>query len=118
MLRRRRLALPLLAVLAAALAASLVEGTPARLPGVALGSAVLLHLERAVTVFAISVAVLSVLVQAARGHLPTQLTTAGLAYEPGATAEAVADLQGQVDEIRRDVDSIGDWTLEDDDGPR
>lgn len=116
--RRRRLAISLIAVLVAALAASLVDGTPARLPGVALGSAVLVHLERAVAVLAISVAVLSVLAQAARGHLPTQLTTAGLAYESDMTADAVADLQEQVGHLRRDVDSLGDVTLVPGDDPR
>jgi hypothetical protein len=117
MLRRRSLALSLIAILTAALAASLLEGTPARLPGVALGSALLVHLERTVAVLAISVAVLSVLAQAARGHLPTQLTTAGLVYEAGATAAAVAQLQDQVGRLRRDVESLGDMTLEPDDGP-
>jgi len=42
-----------------------------------------------------------VLREAGRGRLPTQLTTAGLAYEADvAAAEAAERLQGQLDELR------------------
>jgi hypothetical protein len=43
-----RLASVLVLLVAAALVVSLIEGAPERLPGVALGSEVLLHAERAV----------------------------------------------------------------------
>lgn len=107
-----RLALPLTLLLAAAVAVSLIEGVPERLPGVALGSEVLLHVERAAAIFAIVVALMSVLHEAGRGRLPTQLTTAGLAYEADvAAAEAAERLQGQLDELREQVRTLADVTF-------
>lgn len=111
-----RLALPLVLLLVAALVISLLEGSPERLPGVALGSDVLLHVERAAASFAIAVAILSVLTQAARGRLPTQLSTAGLAYDADAAEaaeRAVEDLQGQVDRLQASLDRIGQVVLGD-----
>jgi hypothetical protein len=104
-----RLALPLILLAATAVVVSLLEGTPARLPGVALDSTVLLHLERATAVFAIVVAMASVLREAARGRLPTQLSTAGLAYETemaGEVDEAMERLQVQIDDLQRQVNEI------------
>jgi hypothetical protein len=107
-----RLALTLALLLAAALMTSLIEGAPERLPGVALGSDVLLHVERAAALFAIVVAIASVLREAGRGRLPTQLTTAGLAYEADvAAAEAAERLQNQLDELRGQVETLADLTL-------
>jgi hypothetical protein len=104
-----RFATPLLLVAAAAGVITLVEGTPDRLPGVALGSSALLHVIRAGALFAIVVAVASVLREGARGRLPTQLTTSGLAYESEAAAEAkdVAEtLQEQVDDLQRQISDL------------
>jgi hypothetical protein len=98
-----RFALPLAAVIAAGVVVTMIEGAPARLPGVALGSTVLLHVERAAALFAIVVAVLSVLAQATRGRLPTQLSTGGLAYE----AEAAADTQAAVGSPASDRPAAG-----------
>jgi hypothetical protein len=99
--REVRLASSLVLLLAIAVGVSLLEGSPARLPGVALGADVLLHVERAGAIFAIVVGIASVLREAARGRLPTQLTTAGLAYQPDALAlDAVERLQIQLDEVR------------------
>lgn len=112
----RRLALLLAAFLAAAVVISLVEGTPDRLPSVALGSSVLLHVERAAAMFAIALALVSVVAQATRGRLPTQLTTAGLAYEAEAAADtqaALEDLQGQLDRLQDGLDRVGALVLED-----
>jgi hypothetical protein len=104
-----RLAGPLGVLALAALVISLVEGAPEALPGVALGSSVLLHAERAAALFAIVVATVTVLVQASRGRLPSQLSTAGLVYDAETTAQvsvAVAGLQEQVEELQRTVDAI------------
>jgi hypothetical protein len=81
---------------------SLADGTPAPLPGVALGSTVLLHAERALALFAVVIAALSVILQAARGRLPVEFSTSGLRYEAEAAddaAAAVADLQAQFDDL-------------------
>src|SRR6266545_2225552 len=107
-----RLALPLALLLVTAVAVALIEGAPGRLPGVALGSEVLLHVERAAAIFAIVVAIASVLREALRGRLPTQLTTAGLAYEADvAAAEAAEHLQSQLDELRGQVQTLAELTL-------
>ena len=95
-----RFAVPLVAVLAVSVLVSLLEGVPQQLPGVALGSDVLLHIERVSAIFAIVVAVLSVLHEATGGRLPTQLTTSGLAYEAGGqAARATEKLQRQFDDL-------------------
>lgn len=107
-----RIAVPLVLLLAAAAATSLIEGVPERLPAVALGSDVLLHVERAAAIFAIVVAIASVLHEAGRGRLPTQLTTAGLAYEADiAAADAAERLQSQLDELREQIQTLAELTL-------
>ena len=90
---------------------SVIEGTPRQLPGVALGSAVLLHAERALALLAVTVAALSILVQAARGRLPIELSTSGLRYEAEAAddaAAAVVDLQEQLDDLGRLVEALAE----------
>jgi hypothetical protein len=99
----------LLAVLAVCV--RLVEGTPHRLPGIALGSAVLLHGERALALVAVAIGALSMLAQAARGRLPIELSTSGVRYEAEAAddaAAAVAQLQEQLDELVAIVDALAD----------
>jgi len=76
-------------LLVAAICVSLIEGSPRALPGVALGSPVLLHAERVLALVGVVIAALSVLVQAARGRLPVELSTSGLRYE----AEAADDVR-------------------------
>jgi hypothetical protein len=60
----------------------------------------------------LSLILLLVAVLAARGRLPTQLTTGGLAYEENvAAAEGAERLQGQLDELRGQVESLAELTL-------
>jgi hypothetical protein len=95
------------AVAIVALFVSILEGAPAHLPGVAMGSPILLHAERALALLAVTVAVASIVVQAARGRLPIELSTSGLRYEAEAadnTAAAMAELQEQFDDL---VDIVG-----------
>jgi hypothetical protein len=66
------------ALLLASIATSLIEGRPRQLPGVAVGSAVLLDAERSLALVAVTVAALSIGVQATRGRLPIELSTSGL----------------------------------------
>jgi hypothetical protein len=71
----------------------------------------LLHIERAAAVFAIVVAIASVLREASRGRLPTQLSTGGLAFETAATSateKAFQDLQAQVDDIQGIVEALAE----------
>jgi hypothetical protein len=110
-MRRRLVAGTVLALLVACVVATLIEGCPRRLPGVALGSPVLLHAERALALLAVIVAALSIGVQAARGRLPIELSTSGLRYEAEAAddaAAAVVQLQEQFDDLVAIVDELAD----------
>ena len=109
--RRRLLGVSVPALVAAAVCVSAIEGTPHALPGVALGSAVLLHAERVLALVVVAIAAISVLVQAARGRLPVELSTTGLRYEAEAAddaAAAVAELQDQFDDLVATVDALAD----------
>jgi hypothetical protein len=99
------------ALAVAALLVTVAEGTPDRLPGIALGSAVVLHAERALALFGIVLAALTVLAHAAHGRLPTDLSTSGLRYEAAAAddaAAAVGDLQRQLAHLEETVDALAD----------
>jgi hypothetical protein len=98
----RALAINAAAIFLAGIAITVVEGTPSQLPGVALGSPVLLHAERTLALVVTAVATLSVVVRAARGRLPIELSTTGLRYESDTAedvATAVADQQEQLDDL-------------------
>ena len=95
----------------ACIATSLIEARPRQLPGVALGSTVLLHAERSLALLALTVGALSIVVQAARGRLPIELSTSGLRYEAEAVddaAVAVAQLQEQFDDLVAIVDALAE----------
>jgi hypothetical protein len=95
----------------AAISVGLVEGAPRALPGIALGSTVLLHAERALALVAIVITALSVLARAANGRLPIELSTSGLRYEAEAAdraAVAAAELQAQLDDLMVIVDALAD----------
>ena len=70
---RRALIAAVAVALVTCVVVTLVEGRPAHLPGVALGSTVLLHVERVLALMAVVVALLSIGAQAARGRLPIEL---------------------------------------------
>jgi len=97
--------------LAAAVAISAIEGTPDRLPAVALDSTVLLHALRAGALFAVGFAVATVLARAGTGRLPTQLSTSGIGYDAEETREttsALAELQKQVDDQQATLDRLAE----------
>jgi hypothetical protein len=97
-------------LVAAALVVSLVEGVPPRLPGVALGTGVLLHAERTLAALAVVVATLTILVRAAEGRLPVEVSTTGLRYDAAATESAavhIAALQREVASIGEEVSTLG-----------
>jgi hypothetical protein len=99
---RRTLILSAVVLLITSTVVTTLEGTPGQMPGLALGSVVLLHAERVLALVVVTVAVLTVVVRAGSGHLPVELSTSGLRYEAEAaddTARAVADLQSQLDEL-------------------
>ena len=63
----------------------------------------LLHAERALALLAVTAAALSILVQAARGRLPIELSTSGLRYE----AEAADDAAAAVPSCQEQFDDLG-----------
>jgi hypothetical protein len=118
-----------IATLLLAAAISATTPVPADLPGIALGSPTLLHLERALLAGAVVVVVLMFLVRGWAGYYPSKVSATGaeypslLALEQSAKssnkiAEALAALQTQHDEFAelttRDIaalrDAIGDTT--------
>jgi hypothetical protein len=89
--------------------ASAMTGSPSgSLPGVALGSAPLLFVERSVAFFAAWMLCLVIVVQALRGHLPTEISGRGVRYANAEGMEATKDeaqqamqrLSGTVDRLR------------------
>jgi hypothetical protein len=118
------LGIGLTVLLALALGASLVTGVPEQLPGVALGSPVVLHAERALAIFAASLLVLVVLVRAFQGMLPTELSGRGVKYAQreateeirDTTAAALEGLQTAQRELAARVDSLEDVLQQDDAG--
>lgn len=75
--------------LAAAVLLSPASGRPDALPSVALGSAGLLHVEKALAGFAAYLFVLVVLARAFAGDLPSEIR--GLKYSVGETREGVVE---------------------------
>jgi hypothetical protein len=110
-MNRRLLPVVVLALLVACVAVTVIEGRPRHLPGVALGSPVLLHAERTLALVAVIVAALSIGLQAARGRLPIELSTSGLRYEAETADDAAAaatQLQVQFDELAATVAALAD----------
>ena len=106
---RVRYLMPLAVLLAIAIVVTLVEGAPDRLPAVALGSTVLLHVLRAGALFAIGFAAATVLARAGTGRLPTHLSTSGIGYDPAELAgETTTELQGQIDDLAAAVAELAE----------
>lgn len=100
----RALVLVFVLALAGSIVVTLAEGTPNHLPGVALGSSVLLHIERGAAMFLGFVAGAVILIRSARGDLPTELGTRGLRYAEDAGA-AVRYATEKVDALSREMDT-------------
>jgi len=78
-------------LLVLAVGASLVSGIPESLPGVALGSSVTLHAERAAVFFVGLLLALVVLVRAFQGRLPSELSGRGVKYADRQGTEQIRD---------------------------
>jgi uncharacterized membrane protein len=85
--------------LAGAVLASAVAGAPSdQLPGVALGSELLLLVERTLAFFAAWMIVVIVIGQALKGRLPTEISSQGVRY---AEAESVQVTTAEVQKALR-----------------
>jgi len=89
-----------------AVGVSLIEGTPGRLPGIALGSAVLLHGERALAADRRRDRRAQRAGAGRRGRPPIELSTSSVRYE--AEAADVAQLQERLDELVAIGDVLAD----------
>jgi hypothetical protein len=97
--RERILGLIVGAIVVAAIAASVITGAPSTLPDVALDSAVLFHLERAVVVVVVLLVLLRVIERAWVGELPMEFSTTGLKYTVREVRDTTQDaLQALADE--------------------
>jgi hypothetical protein len=100
----------ILAAAAVALALSLVAGAPRSLPGAALSSPALLHLERT-AVATVAVVLLALFaVRAMAGYFPHKLSTTSAEWPATAVAEsseASVAVAGGVQELRETVTALG-----------
>jgi hypothetical protein len=97
-------------VLGAAVAAVLIS-TPAKLPGAALGSVLVLRVEWAVALFAALLLLTVVLLRAWQGLLPSEISGRGVKYADAdktqaavnESAEALDELRSQLGTLRREL---------------
>jgi hypothetical protein len=87
------------------LVVSATGGVPSDLPGVALGSPALLHIERALLVGA-SIAGFIFLIRGWAGYFPSKLSTTGAEYARPATVASISDgtqlAMGAIEDLRAD----------------
>src|SRR5688572_17793720 len=91
-MRERTLVSLLALALALCVLATLADGTPKKLPGPALESIVLLHVERTAALFAAVLLFTLVLVNSAAGRLPVELSGRGIKYEQFSEAKSETEL--------------------------
>lgn len=84
------------AALVASVVATVVIGSPSKLPSVALGSSLVLHVERTIALFVAYLLVAVVLVRAWEGRLPDEISGRGLKY---ATQELKAETHDALDAL-------------------
>lgn len=97
---------------AASVVLSLLAGTPAKPPAIALDSMALLNVERAASTFAILLLALVVIHRAFEGRLPDELSGRGVKYTPldesaalrAELAASVRDVSTELDRVRRQLD--------------
>jgi len=93
-----------------ALVLSAAGGTPSELPGIALGSPALLHLERALIVGAAIAGSSIFLTRGWAGYFPSKLSTTGAEYADRSTVERVEGIThvatSAIDDLRADQVAI------------
>lgn len=110
--RGRLLAGTVTVTIAAAAVSTLAAGEPKKLPGAALGSATVLHLERIALVVGLVLLLLIFLDRALMGELPVELSTTGARY-----ADVARTSEAALEKLRRRVDQQ-DTLLIQEFGPR
>jgi RNA polymerase sigma factor (sigma-70 family) len=97
----RSLAIAVALVLVGAFVMSLFYGTPSKLPGIAMGWPLLLHILRACLAAVLVGAVAVVIMQLWRGELPSKVSTAGIEW-PESVTRADRDVQEQLLRVERE----------------
>jgi hypothetical protein len=92
--------------LVGAVASSVAAGAPADLPGLALGSSVLLVAERAFALLAIWMTVVVIVLQAFRHQLPVEISGRGVRY---AEAQSVRAIGHRTDDALQEMDADIRW---------
>lgn len=97
----------LIGLLAVAAALGVVDGSPTKLPDIALGSVVLLQLERLAVAIAVLAFAATIIIRALAGDLPVKFGSAGVEY---AEEPAASDLQRRLALLERGLTSSDDHT--------
>jgi hypothetical protein len=99
--------LVILGLIAALIASAITGPPPGPLPGVALGSEPLLLVERTVAFFAAWLAVLVVVAQALKGHLPIEVSGRGVRYVEASIAEkSQANIEAVVSRHEVEIEAL------------
>jgi hypothetical protein len=99
---RRGLGFGVVVLMLLAGGASFVGGTHRPLPGTALQSALVLHLERGVGVFAVLLIALLILKRAFHGELPSEVSSSGVKYaDAGAVETLRREVKDALEELRQ-----------------
>lgn len=99
---RRPVAFAVLLGVAGSLLLALLGGSPADLPGVALGSPAVLYVEKAAACFTAYLLFLVVLVRSFAGELPSELR--GVRYEVGHESKGAADAIEEASAKEKDIE--------------
>jgi hypothetical protein len=99
---RRGLGFGVVVLMLLAGGASFIGGTHRPLPGTALQSALVLHLERGVGVFAVLLIALLILYRAFHGELPSEVSSSGVKYaDAGAVETLRREVKDALEELRQ-----------------
>lgn len=101
----RRIGMLVVALMCVTVALGVFDRSPQELPDVALGSVVLLQLERVAVAIAVVAFVATVVVRGMAGDLPVKFGSAGLEYSPEPDA---ASLQRRVAMLERQLAAKAD----------
>jgi hypothetical protein len=97
------------ALLVASLAVAGARGAPERLPGAALGSDLVLYVERVAAVFGVLFLALLVVYRAFRGELPSELSGRGVKYaDRDAVEQLRAELTDAIEQLKENQQDLRD----------
>jgi hypothetical protein len=102
---RRAIVVATVALAAVAFVGSAVSAMPVALPGIALGSSALLHVERSLMVGAAVAGALIFLLRGWQGYFPSKLSTSGAEYAARSVVSEAAQNEDDIGEVLAGVES-------------